>query len=106
MAELLQGTTPTLEVVIDATDFAVTDVTKLELTFENAGVVTIHDLTEVTLDAVANSISYSFSQAETLALKANDMMWYQLRFGFTDGSIVGTRKASLRVSDLISEEVL
>ena len=106
MAEVLQGTTPTLEVVIDATDFAVTDVVKLELTFENAGVISTHDLTEVSVDAVANSISYSFTQAETLALRANDMMWYQLRFGFQDGSIVGTKKASLRVSDLISEETL
>ena len=106
MAEILQGTTPSLEIIIDAHDFAVTDVVKLELTIENAGTVTIHDLTAVAVDAVANSFTYSFTQAETLALRPNDMMWYQLRFGFADGSIVGTRKASLRVSDLISEETL
>lgn len=106
MAEILQGTTPSLEIQIAESDFLVTDVTKLELTIANGSSVAIHDLTEVAVDADENSFTYSFSQAETLALKANDMLWYQLRFGFQDGSIVGTKKASLRVSDLISEETL
>lgn len=106
MAEILQGTTPSLEIQIAESDFSVEDVTKLELTIANGSSVAIHDLTEVAVDAYENSFTYSFSQAETLALKANDMLWYQLRFGFQDGSIVGTKKASLRVSDLISEETL
>lgn len=106
MAEILQGTTPSLEIQIAESDFSVSDVTKLELTIANGSSVAIHDLTEVAVDADENTITYTFTEEETLALKANDMLWYQLRFGFQDGSIVGTKKASLRVSDLISEETL
>lgn len=106
MASILQGTTPSLEIQIAESDFSVSDVTKLELTIANGSSVAIHDLTEVAVDADENTFTYSFTQAETLALSPSDMLYYQLRFGFQDGSIVGTRKASIRVSDLISEETL
>lgn len=106
MASILQGTTPSITFNISEDDFAVTDVTKLELTFSNDGNTVKKALDAVALDAVANSITYTFTEAETLALVPSARLYYQLRFGFQDGSIVGTPKASLNVSDLISEEAL
>lgn len=106
MASILQGTTPSITFNISEDDFLVGDVTKLELTFQNDGKTVTKDLSAVTLDAAANNITYTFTEAETLALNPTARLYYQLRFGFQDGSIVGTAKASLNVSDLISEETL
>lgn len=106
MASILQGTTPSITFNISEEDFAVSDVTKLELVFSNNGKTETKGLSDVTLDADANSITYTFTEAETLALAPTARLYYQLRFGFADGSIIGTKKASIDVSDLISEEAL
>lgn len=104
MASILQGTTPSITFNISEDDFLVGDVTKLELTFQNDGKTVTKHLSDVTM--ADNSITYTFTEAETLALNPTARLYYQLRFGFQDGSIVGTAKASLNVSDLISEETL
>lgn len=106
MASILQGTTPSITFNISEDDFAVTDVTKLELVLQNGPTILRKGLTDVSVDAEANSITYTFTEAETLALKPQNALNYQLRFAFQDGSIVGTRKASVRVEDLISEAVM
>ncbi len=106
MASILQGTTPSITFNISEDDFAVTDVTKLELTFSNDGNTVKKALDAVALDAAANSITYTFTESETLQLRPQNALVYQLRFQFQDGSIVGTKKASLRVDDLISEAVM
>lgn len=103
---ILQGTTPSLAISISAEDFSVSDVTKLELVLQNGSTVWKKGLTDVTLDAEANSITYTFTESETLQLRPQNSLVYQLRFQFQDGSIVGTKKASLRVDDLISEAVM
>jgi len=106
MASILQGTTPSLEIKIASTDFSVTDVVELEFTFQNGSMTLIKGLGDVSVDAQNNSFTYTFTELETLALVPSAMLFYQLRFGFQDGSIVGTKKASLRVDDLISEAVM
>lgn len=106
MASILQGTTPSLEITIKPEDFAVSDVVKLEFVLKGGGLDIMKGLADVTLDAEENSITYKFSEAETLALDPKQHLYYQLRFSFPDGSIIGTRKASLRVEDLISEAVM
>lgn len=106
MSSILQGTTPSLEITISTEDFAVTDVQKLELVLQNGSNILKKGLTDVTLDADANSFTYTFTESETLQLKPQHSLTYQLRFVFADGSIVGTQKASVRVEDLISEETL
>ena len=106
MASILQGTTPSMKFKIAASDFAVTDVTELELVLQNGSTKIFKGLTDVTTDAVHNSFVYRFTERETLALVPAAMLFYQLRFAFQDGSIVGTKKASLRVDDLISEVVM
>ena len=106
MAEILQGTTPTLAIKVDTTDFAVSDVTKLELVFQNGEKTTTHGLEDVTVDAENNSFVYTFSEEETLGFSPSFKLCYQLRFAFEDGSIVGTKKSALTIEDLISEESL
>lgn len=106
MSAILQGTTPSLEIIISSDDFAVSDVTKLELVFQNAGNTVKHDLDDVTINTTANSFTYQFTEAETLALSPASSLYWQMRFGFSDGSIVGTEKGSVNVSDLISEAVM
>ena len=102
---ILQGTTPSLKIKIATTDFLVTDVTALELTFQNGSSVIKKSLSDVSVGE-DNSFTYSFTEAETLALNPSQPLLYQFRFGFTGGSIVGTQKATLRVADLISEAVM
>lgn len=102
MASILQGTTPSLKIIISEEDFRVEDITQLELTFRNAGKVWKTD--SVTTDPAENSITYSFTEEETLALDATERLYYQYRFWFQDGSIIGTKKASVSVSVLLSEE--
>lgn len=103
---ILQGTTPSLTITINPEDFAVADVVKLELVLQNGPNIIRKALEDVTADTEANSITYTFTEAETLALRPQNALTYQLRFSFQDGSIVGTKKASLRVDDLISEAVM
>jgi len=103
---ILQGTTPGIQLGIATTDFLVTDIAKLEFAVSNMGVLTRHGLDDVVLDAEHNTITYTFTEAETLALKPIDMLRYQLRCELTDGSIVGTEKMTLRVADLMSEAVM
>lgn len=106
MSSILQGTTPSLEITISTEDFAVTDIVKLELVMKNGSTVITNGLEDVTVNAKANSITKTFTEAETLALNPQSSLVYQLRFVFADGSIVGTQKASIRVEDLISEEMM
>lgn len=106
MADILQGTTPSLEIKIDAHDFAVSDVTVFELTFRNGSNTYIKGLSDVSLDTQRNSFLYRFTQEETLALDVRQQLEYQCRFKFSDNSVVGTVKARISVKDLISEETI
>ena len=103
---ILQGTTPSLAISISAEDFSVSDVAKLELVLQNGSSIWKKGLSDVTVDTEENSFTYRFTESETLQLKPQHSLTYQLRFQFQDGSIVGTKKASLRVDDLISEAVM
>lgn len=106
MNEILQGTTPTLEIAIDTDDFLVSSVTKLEFTIWHNSIMTIHGLEDVEVDTEANSFKYKFTEAETLAMIPKKPLYYQLRFMFSDGTIVGTRQMSVQVTDLYSEETM
>ena len=106
MSEILQGTTPSLEIKINTEDFSVGDVVKLELTMWNGDTSAKYGLNDVTVDEDANSIIYRFTEAETLALIPNRSLYYQARFLFADGTIVGTKKEKIEVADLYSEDVM
>lgn len=106
MADILQGTTPSLEIKIDPNDFSVSDVTVLELAFKIGSVTTTKGLSDVTIDTDENSFTYNFTQTETLKLDPKQSLYYQMRFKFQDNSVVGTEKARLNIADLMSEETI
>ena len=106
MSEILQGTTPSLEVTIKKTDFLVTDVTKLEFTIRYNFTTRKYGLSDVTADAVKNSFTYTFTEAETMSMKPGMNVDYQLRFLFGDGHILGTKQMHVAVEDLISKDVM
>lgn len=103
---ILQGTTPTLTISIDAAELLLEDVTEIELTFLSGTNITQKDMSNLSVDTVANRIAYTFTEAETLALSADDALMWQARFKLNNGSIVGTLKQAIKVADLISEEVM
>lgn len=106
MNSILQGTTPTLTIAIDPTDFAVSDIVALELAVKQKSNITVYSLSDVTLDPVGNTVSKQFTEAETLAFTPDILLSVQLRFYFADGSICGTDRMNFNVEDLISPEVL
>jgi hypothetical protein len=106
MDNILQGTTPTITIAIDPTDFAVSDVIALEFSFKQKNNISVYGLQDVTVDTTANTVSYTFTQAETLAFIPDILLSVQLRFMFADGNIVGTDRMNFNIDDLISSEVL
>ena len=63
-------------------------------------------LEDCIIDSVANTITYHFTQTETLNLLPKQPLNWQLRLVMDDGEIVGTQMAQILISDLISSEVL
>ena len=102
--KILQGTTPSL--TIHLTDVYMAAVSEIELTIRQGETVNIYHKADVTIDKTAQTITKHFSEAETLALDPAKLLQWQLRVKFTDGNIAGTPISLIRVSDLISEEVM
>lgn len=104
---ILQGTTPTLTVSINPVDLSLSDVVEIELTFKQFNQnPTIYHMDDCTVDLDANTVSYHFTEAETLAFDPTLPLQYQLRFAMNDGNIVGTIVSSVNVADLMSGEML
>ena len=106
MDSILQGTTPTLTIAINPTDFSVGDIVTLELAVKQKTNITLYGLLDVRVDPTANTISYTFTEAETLAFVPGVWVTVQLRVGFIDGNIIGSESMNFNVDDLISTEVL
>lgn len=104
MNKLLQGTTPKLVITIPA-PIAVADVFSVELTFEHVGTKKIVYIDGVTLDTDENTITYRFTERETLDMNPKQPLYWQLRIKTQDG-IFGTEQESIDVKDLLSEEVM
>lgn len=106
MNSILQGTTPTLTIAVDQDDLLLSDIVELELTFQQVGDPVYKHMPDVTIDTETNTISYHFTQEETLALIPTRLLNWQIRFRMPDGNIIGTTVAQISVSDLISDEVM
>lgn len=104
MNKLLQGTTPKLIITIPA-PLAVADVMSLELTFEHLGTKKLVYMDGVTLDTDENTITYRFTERETLDMNPKHPLYWQLRIKTQDG-IFGTEQESIDVKDLLSEVVM
>jgi len=106
MDSILQGTTPTLTIPINPTDFSVSDIVALELAVKQKNNIALYGLSDVRVDPDANTISYTFTEAETLAFVSGVWVTVQLRVGFADGNICGSEPMNFNVDDLISTEEL
>ena len=106
--EILQGTTPTLRIKFQTTDAAVTDFSEIELTFQHGKTRTVHSLDDpqIELDADENTISYSFTESETLGFTVGESLYYQFRGMLQNGKILGTRRKTINIVDLMSEDVM
>lgn len=104
MNGILQGTTPVLTIKIPQ-EISVSEITALELTFKQAFGVTVLHMADVSLDVSENTISYQFTEAQTLALSPAAPLMWQLRIQTADG-IYGTIQQRVNIYDLISQEAL
>lgn len=104
MSGILQGTTPSLVITVPD-DVALANITGLELTLAHKNTKTVLGASDVTIDTEDNTITYQFTEEQTLALDPKAMLVWQLRLRNSSG-IVGTLPASIKVYDLISEDVM
>lgn len=104
MNGILQGTTPSLTITIPE-EISVSSITALELAFKQMASVTLLHMADVSMDAEANTITYAFTEAQTLALSPSAPLMWQLRIETADG-IFGTPQSRINVLDLISQEEL
>lgn len=104
MNGILQGTTPSLVITIPE-GIPVSTITAAELAFRHSGEVSLYRLSDLTVDGTANTLTYMFTEQETLALNPTAPLTWQLRIRTPDG-IFGTVQQRISVLDLISQEEL
>ncbi len=104
MNGILQGTTPSLVITIPE-GIPVSTITAAELAFKHNGETVLHHLADLTVNSTENTLSYTFTEAETLAMNTVSPLVWQLRIQTADG-IYGTTQQRINVIDLISEEEL
>lgn len=104
MNGILQGTTPSLVITIPE-EISVSTITAAELAFKHNGETVLHHLSDLTIDGEANTLTYAFTEEETLALSPAAPLTWQLRIRTADG-VFGTTQQRISVLDLISEEEL
>lgn len=100
MAAIMQGTTPSITITIDPDDFQLSNVTKIELYVRNAGKLTTYTAEDLTVDTEANTITLTFSEAETAALNPKRSLTVQGRF-WLGTSVVGINKLTFGVADMM-----
>ena len=104
MNSILQGTTPTLTINVNPKDLELVDIEELELTFrQNTNPVYKHK-EDCDIDYENNTISYHFTERETLHMLTAKTLNWQLRFLMPDGNITGTPISQIKISDLLSTE--
>ena len=104
MNGILQGTTPSLVITIPQ-DVPVSNIIGIELTFQHKDEKTIKTLSDVSVDSEHNTLTYNFTELETLAMDPKFSLVWQLRVKTSSG-IVGTLASAVNVFDLISEAVM
>lgn len=96
----MQGTTPSITVHIDPEDFLLSVVTKIELYVKNGGTLTTYTADDLTVDTDANTITLTFSEAETTAMNPKKFLTVQGRF-WLGSSVVGINKLTFGVADMM-----
>lgn len=100
MAAIMQGTTPSITIHIDPEDFLLSAVTKIELYVKNGGTLTTYTADDLTVDTDANTITLTFSEAETVAMNPTKFLTVQGRF-WLGSSVVGINKLTFGVADMM-----
>lgn len=100
MAAIMQGTTPSITITIDPDDFQLSAVTRMELYVKNGGTLTTYTADDLTVDTEANTLTLTFSEAETAAMNPRKFLTVQGRF-WVGTSVVGINKISFGVSDMM-----
>ena len=93
---ILQGTTPLFVIPFKDTGISVSNFDKAELTLTQKGQKTTHYLNEMIADSDENTLSYHFTEEETLALAKNEAMMWQI-FVKIGSEVYGTDSAKISV---------
>ena len=101
MSALMQGTTPSIEITINAEDFLLSNVTAMELYILNGRNLNTYVMSDLAIDTTNNTITKTFTEEETASLDPKSKVVIQARFWFPDGSIVGINKISFQVADML-----
>ena len=101
MSDIMQGTTPSLVLEVDPEDLWVETATRIELYVQNGGQIATYTGEDLTIDAEANTITKHFSEAETAAFRREFLVMAQARFWMPNGEVVGSRKVSFDVADML-----
>ena len=100
---MYRGTTPQLEVIVTGVDFA--EVAELWLTIgQNGRPIINKDLEDLTIED--NTIYVTFTQEDTLALRACSSTYLQLRVLMNDGTAIATPVKKLNVNEIIKEGII
>ena len=100
MVSIMQGTTPSLTITINPDDFQLSAVTKIELYVKNGGTLTTFTADDLTVDTEANTVTLTFSEAETAAMNPKKFLTVQGRF-WLGSSVVGINKLTFGVADMM-----
>lgn len=100
MARIMQGTTPSVTITINPDDFLLSNVTKMELYVRNGSNLTTYAADDLDIDTIANTITKTFTEAETAALDPKKNVVIQGRF-WLGNAIVGINKISYGVGDMM-----
>lgn len=84
MNVIKQGTTPSFICEFDPETALVTDIESAVFSVTNDNAVTHYMLADLNVNSLANAISYSFSQEETLAFKADTNVTMELHILMND----------------------
>ena len=100
---MYRGTTPQLEVIVTGVDFA--EVAELWLTIgQNGRPIINKDLEDLTIED--NTIYVTFTQEDTLALRACSSTYLQLRVLMNDGTAIATPVKKLNVNEIIKDGII
>lgn len=100
---MFRGTTPQLEVIVTGVDFA--EVAELWLTIgQNGRPIVNKDLEDLTIED--NTIYITFTQEDTLALRACSSTYLQLRVLMNDGTAIATPVKKLNVNEIIKDGII
>lgn len=101
MSAIMQGTTPAITITIDSDDFLLSDVTAIELYIQNKTTISTYTLDELVIDTTNNTITKTFTEAETAAMLPKYTTIVQGRFWMNDGNIFGINKLKFATADMI-----